>query len=76
MGINVEAYFIIQNKAKITDLPPAAILNFPIIASPSLRLNVVSEIINAVNLFVDPQASSSNIVVLNLNLFVLRYFMH
>ncbi len=76
MGRNVEAYFIIQNKAKIMDLSPVAIFNFPIIASPSLRSNVVSEIINAVNLLVDPQASSSNIVALNLSLFVLRYFMH
>jgi hypothetical protein len=66
LGRNVEAYFRIQNKAKITDLLPVAILNFPIIASPNLRLNVVSEIINAANLLVDPQASSSNIVVLNL----------
>jgi len=57
-------------------MPPTAILNFPIIAFPSLRsTSVVSEIINAVNLLVDPQASSSNIVVLNLSLFVLRYFM-
>ncbi len=76
MGRNVEAYFIIQNKAKITDLPPAAILNFPIITSPNLQSNVVSKIINMINLLVDPEASSSNIVVLNLRLLVLCYFMH
>jgi hypothetical protein len=76
LGRNVKAYFIIQNKAKIMDLSHVAILNFPIIASPSLRLNVVSKIINAVNLLVDPHASSSNIVMLNLSLFVLCYFMH
>ncbi len=74
MGRNVEAYFIIQNKAKITNLSRVAILNFPIIASPSRWSNVVSEIINAINLLVDPQASSSNIVVLNLSLFVLCFF--
>jgi hypothetical protein len=38
-------------------MSPAAILNFPIIASPSLRLNVISKIINAVNLLVDLHAS-------------------
>ncbi len=54
MGRNVEAYFIIQNKAKITYMSFAVILNFPIIASPSLWLNVVSKIINAINLLVDP----------------------
>jgi hypothetical protein len=76
LGRNVEAYFIIQNKAKITDMLLATILNFPIITSLSFRLNVVSKIINVVNLLADLQASSSNIVVLNFSLIVLHYIMH